>query len=39
MIIAGIVLAVALVIAVWGIGVYSGLIRLRSASLKTEVVS
>ena len=30
MIIAGIVLAVALVIAVWGIGVYNGLIRLRS---------
>ena len=34
MIIAGIVLAVALVIAVWGIGVYNGLIRLRN--LKDE---
>ena len=30
MIIAGIVLAVALVIVVWGIGVYNGLIRLRN---------
>ena len=34
MIIAGIVLAVALVIVVWGIGVYNGLIRLRN--LKDE---
>lgn len=34
MIIAGIALAVALVIAVWGIGVYNGLIRLRN--LKDE---